>query len=77
MIEVDGIVDNNIRDIYNFDSETIADKTIFKPFRRMATEGDARPFLIFGSRVKRLRGFIEVENGKIKSSNFKWEKINQ
>ncbi len=45
--------------------------------RRMETEGKAKQFRVFGSRLQKVKGFIEIDNGKLKSSNFEWEDINQ
>lgn len=71
IIEIDGIVDNSIKDLYDFNKEDPQ----FLIFRNLAAHGKAKPFLVFGSDLEKLTGKLEVKNGAVHNANFKWQKI--
>ena len=74
VIEIEGVVDNKITDLYDFNEDDIQ----FSPFRKLAEVGSARPFLIHGSKLEKVKGRLKVEHGKLKvMDKFTWENIDQ
>lgn len=67
-VYIDGVVDHSMKDVYDFNK----DDPEFSIFRKMAEEGHAKPYLISGSRVERVKGVLKIENGKVVEKNFEW-----
>lgn len=70
-VEIVGVVDNSIKDIYDFNEEDI----LFSVYRNLAKKGNAKPFLVYGNSLEKVKGKIKLGNGDIQSSKFEWEEI--
>jgi len=76
-IEITGVVNHEIRDTYDFNDDTLFDKKAFERYRLLAEEGNAKPFQVYGRKPQKIKGVLEIKNGRIISSEFEWENIRE
>jgi hypothetical protein len=72
-VDIDGVVDHTLKDVYDFNDGNI----LLSPFRKMSSEGNAKPFSIYGSKLEKLKGRLQIENGRITQRNFEWTAVDQ
>jgi hypothetical protein len=68
-VYIEGVVDNSLRDKYNFNEGDI----LFKPWANEEKQGRAKSYGIKGSKLQKVKGTLEINNGTIHNSKFEWE----
>ena len=72
-VDIEGSVYHTLVDKYDFNNDTYIDKKLLKKYRTLNEQGDAKPFTVYGSKSQRVRGALEIRDGKIRDSKFQWE----
>jgi hypothetical protein len=71
-VTIQGRVDHNLEDVYNFNTETWKDY-IFLPQIVVQESGMGTPFRVEGQVPQALSGTVKVKDGEVVDGRFKWE----
>lgn len=71
MVYLDGVVDHQVNDVYDFNK----DDHEYSYYRKKAETGKAKPYGTHASKLERLKGRILVQGGKIAGYKFDWEPV--
>ena len=77
IITINGTVNHNINDTYDFNNDTVLDKMLLGKHRTLAEEGYAAPFPVRGTNPQKVTGTLEIKNGRITNPQFRWDDIEQ
>lgn len=77
IVEITGKVHHEIKDTYDFNEGELYDNIAFEKYRLLATKGYAKPFKVYGLKPQKMKGTMEIKNGRIVNAQFKWEDIRQ
>jgi hypothetical protein len=73
IIEIEGVIDNSFKDLYDFNEKDL----LLLPFRKLTTNSHAKPFLVYGTSLEKVTGKLEIRDGNIYNPRFEWRKIKQ
>lgn len=74
-IKVEGEVYHTLKDKYDFNDDTYVDKVLLGDYRDLEKAEIAKSFSVYGATMQKIEGTIQVKNGRITGSDFKWEEI--
>lgn len=77
VIEIEGAINHNFNDRYDFNHDTAFDRIVFSGFRWLDNAGKAKPFYTKGTKTQNIKGKLQIKDGKIDGNSFVfWESGN-
>lgn len=70
-VYIEGVVDNSLKDKYNFNEEDV----LLRPWANEENQGRAKSYGIRGSKLQKVKGTLEINNGAIHNSKFEWQDL--
>lgn len=72
IVLIQGMVVHSFNDVYDFNDDKKADQDLFENERYLAERKLAKPFDVHWEKAQNLSGTMVIENGDIKTTDFRW-----